>query len=63
MNGSIARNGVSSEEADRRIFAQPPAIEKIDRADVVIENDGTLAELREAVRDAWMHSGAAAVSG
>lgn len=52
----IARNKVSAEEADRRIAAQPPAAEKIARADVVIENDGTLEELRTQVDAAWMTS-------
>ncbi len=59
----IARNGVTREEADRRIAAQPPVSEKIDRADVVIANDGTVDELRAAVRAAWMKSSAGAASG
>ncbi len=59
----MARNGVTQEEADRRIAAQPPVSEKIDRADVVIANDGTLEELRSAVRAAWMKSSAMAASG
>jgi dephospho-CoA kinase len=52
----IARNKISAEEADRRIAAQPPVSEKIARADVVIENDGTLEDLRSLVDAAWMTS-------
>jgi dephospho-CoA kinase len=50
------RNGLSAEEANRRIAAQPPVSEKIARADVVIENNGTLEELRERVDAALMGS-------
>lgn len=59
----MARNGITRDEADRRIAAQPPVSEKIDRADVVITNDGSLDELRTAVRAAWMKSSARAASG
>jgi dephospho-CoA kinase len=59
----MARNGLTREEADRRIAAQPPDSEKIARADLVIANDGTLDELRERVRAAWMRSGASAAVG
>jgi dephospho-CoA kinase len=59
----MARNGLTREEADRRIVAQPSVSEKIARADVVIANDGTLDELRERVRTAWMRSGASVASG
>jgi dephospho-CoA kinase len=52
----IARNGFSAEEADRRIAAQPPIAQKIARADVVIENNGTLDELRDQVDTAWIES-------
>jgi dephospho-CoA kinase len=58
----IARNGLSREEADRRIAAQSPISEKLARADVVIANDGSLEELRARVHTAWMHSGASRVS-
>ncbi len=56
----IARNGFSAEEADRRIAAQPPIAQKIARADVVIENNGTLDELRDHVDAAWIESTAKA---
>jgi dephospho-CoA kinase len=52
----ISRNGYSAEEARRRIQAQSPVDEKIARADVVIENDGALQELRDRVDAAWMES-------
>jgi len=51
-----ARNGFSAEEADRRIAAQPPIAQKIARADVVIENNGTLDELRDHVDAGWIES-------
>ncbi|HET9661857.1 MAG TPA: dephospho-CoA kinase [Thermomicrobiales bacterium] len=52
----MTRSGYAAEEANRRIDAQPPASEKIARADVVIENNGTLDELRDRVDAAWMES-------
>lgn len=52
----MTRNGVTPAEANRRIDAQSPATDKIARADVVIGNNGTLEELREAVDRAWMES-------
>lgn len=45
--------GWSEEEAKQRIASQMPLEEKRRRADVVIENDGTLEALRERVRAAW----------
>jgi dephospho-CoA kinase len=54
----MARSGLSSEEADRRIAAQSPTAEKVARADVVIENDGTLADVRRQVQAAWMEAAA-----
>jgi dephospho-CoA kinase len=49
----IARNKVDRAEAERRIDAQPPQSEKIAKADVVIDNSGTLDETREQVLAAW----------
>lgn len=49
----IARNNVDRSEAERRIDAQPPQSEKVARADLVIENDGTLEDTRQQVLDAW----------
>jgi dephospho-CoA kinase len=59
----MARNGLTGEEADRRIAAQPPASEKLAHADVVIENNGTLDELNDQVRASWMRSCAVASAG
>jgi dephospho-CoA kinase len=41
------------EEADRMIAAQMPAQEKLARADLVIQNDGTREQLRARARTAW----------
>lgn len=49
----IARNGFSSEEADRRIAAQLAMEDKIAGAKTVIYNDGTLEDLERAV-DAYL---------
>lgn len=56
----MERNGLSREEADRRIAAQAPVAAKRARADVVIENDSTLDVLRGRVRAAWMEAAAKA---
>jgi dephospho-CoA kinase len=45
------RNGFSQEEIDRRIAAQLDMEEKVRRADVVLDNRGTLEELERQVRD------------
>jgi dephospho-CoA kinase len=45
------RNSWSEEEIQSRISAQLPLSEKVARADVVIRNDGTLAELEERIED------------
>jgi dephospho-CoA kinase len=50
----MARNGLAEKEAERRIDAQMPLREKIDRADLVIYNDGTEAELKEKVVTHWV---------
>jgi dephospho-CoA kinase len=42
----IARDGLSSDEADKRIAAQLPLAEKLKVADHVIENRGSLEDLR-----------------
>ena len=49
----MARNHVDRAEAERRIDAQPPQSEKIARADLVIENDGSLEQTRAQVVAAW----------
>lgn len=49
----VRRRGLGEEEARRMMAAQWPAEAKRDRADIVIRNEGTLAELRLAVEQAW----------
>jgi len=45
--------GLSSSEAAMRIDAQPPQEEKIESADVVIRNLGSLEQLRDQVEELW----------
>ena len=47
----LARNSWSDEEIQRRLRNQVPLAEKIDQADYVINNDGTVEELKAAVTD------------
>lgn len=42
----VARDGLTTAEADERLAAQAPVAVKLAAADHVIENDGTLEELR-----------------
>ncbi|MGB9724051.1 MAG: dephospho-CoA kinase [Chloroflexia bacterium] len=49
----ISYRGWSREEALRRIRAQPPQEEKVARADVVIDNSGTMEKVLAQVRAAW----------
>jgi dephospho-CoA kinase len=49
----MERNGVSREEARRRIAAQRPQCDKAALADVVIGNDGSLGELADRVQAAY----------
>lgn len=48
-----AYRGLSEEEAWTRIRAQPPQQEKVDRADVVIDNSGSIGRTRAQVRSAY----------
>lgn len=50
----MRRNAMSAAEAERRIAMQGPIEDKLRRADVVIENDGTIDDLRAQVDRAWM---------
>ncbi len=45
--------GLAPEEAAVRIDAQPPVEPKLQVADVVIRNDGSLADLERQVHEAW----------
>lgn len=48
-----ATRGYSQEEAEMRVNAQAPQEEKAARANVVIDNSGTLAQTYEQVEEAW----------
>jgi dephospho-CoA kinase len=49
----VARNGLTPDQADQRIAAQLTNSERVAKADVIIENDGTLEEMRARVDEAW----------
>ena len=48
----MARNDLSQEEAEKRIAAQLSLREKRKRADVLIDNNGSLEETRQQISDA-----------
>ncbi len=52
----MARNGLGHDEAIARIDSQWPLERKIDRADVLLENTGSLADLLAQVDRAWAQS-------
>lgn len=47
------KRGMPAHDARQRIAAQAPQDEKVRRADVVIDNSGTLAQTEAQVRRAW----------
>jgi dephospho-CoA kinase len=49
----VRNRGMSRAEADSRIAAQATDEQRREAADVVIDNDGTLADLRERVDAVW----------
>ncbi len=49
----LKQRGMSEEEARRRLAAQMPRTEYERRANVVIDNSGSLAELRQQVEQQW----------
>jgi dephospho-CoA kinase len=49
----IARNGVSKEEARKRLKSQMPISEKISLADIVIDNEGSIPETEKKVGQIW----------
>lgn len=49
----MKRNRLPAEEARRRVTAQPPMGPKLERADLVIDNSGSLEETRDQVARAW----------
>jgi dephospho-CoA kinase len=54
----VDRNGLTPEEADKRIGAQLTNDERRPYSQVTIENNGTLDQLRTAVDEAWSKLGA-----
>ena len=58
----MARNGFTAEQADQRIAAQLTNDERAKHAHVIIDNSGTLDELRTRVDAAWRTLQQAAVS-
>ena len=49
----VAQRGLSPTDAKQRVAVQNPEEEKVRRADVVLQNDGSLDELRDHVLRAW----------
>ncbi len=49
----MIRNKLSEDEARRRVDAQPPLESKLKRADLVVDNSGTVEQTREQVERAW----------
>ena len=49
----MARNGVSKEEAGKRLKSQMPINEKIALADIVIDNEGSIFETEKRVGQVW----------
>jgi len=48
-----ARNHLTEREAQERVAAQPPPTNKLARADVVIDNSGTIDATVQQVRREW----------
>jgi dephospho-CoA kinase len=49
----IARDGISDEQAESRLNSQWPIEEKKDRADIVIDNSGTLEQTEAQISEFW----------
>jgi dephospho-CoA kinase len=49
----LRERGLSAVEIDRLLAAQLPADVKRDRSHIVLDNAGTLEQLKRAARDAW----------
>ena len=47
------RNGMSEEEARKRMSSQMGRIERLERSDYVIENSGDMAALESAIKELW----------
>ena len=50
----VRHRDLSREEARQRVDAQPPQEEKVEQADVVIDNSGSLSMTRKQVEAAWV---------
>ena len=51
-----ARTNLSEESIRARIASQMPQVERVTHADVIINNNGDLGQLRSEVRKAWQES-------
>ena len=47
------RNGMSEEEARKRISSQMGRTERLERSDYVIENSGDMAALARTIKELW----------
>ena len=47
------RNGMSEEEASKRIHSQMDRAERLERSDVVIDNSSDMAGLKNAIEELW----------
>lgn len=52
----VERDGLTRAEAEARLRAQMPLSEKIKRADIVIDNSGSLESVMEKVKGLWRDS-------
>ena len=48
------RNGMSEEEARRRVASQMSRTERLSRADIVIDNSADVAAMRKAIDELWV---------
>jgi dephospho-CoA kinase len=49
----MTRNGISKEEAGKRLKSQMPISEKIELADIIIDNKGNITETEKRVGQVW----------
>ena len=47
------RNGLSAEEARKRISSQMDRVDRLERSDIVIDNSGDMAGLENAIKELW----------
>ena len=50
----MSRDGITRADAEARLRAQMPIADKLDYADSVIDNSGSLADTRRQVEDLWV---------